>query len=100
MIRITDTFHEDRCTFVIICRSFPLRMRNVLDKFVDKIKTRILCSLTFFFENRADYEIMWENIVESQRKQTTILRIACFIPNATNTHTEYVIIIVFSRQQW
>jgi len=28
-------------------------MRNVSDIFVDKIKTYILCSIIFFFENRA-----------------------------------------------
>jgi hypothetical protein len=61
MIRITDTLHEDQYTVLIISRSFPLRMRNVSDKFVEKIKTRILCSLRFF-ENRAVYEKMWDYI--------------------------------------
>jgi hypothetical protein len=32
-------------------------------KVVEKIKTRILCSITFFSENHAFYEIMWKNIV-------------------------------------
>jgi hypothetical protein len=31
---------------------------------VDKIKTHILCSVTFFFEYRAIYEIMWKNVVD------------------------------------
>ena len=35
-------------------------MRNISDKSVKKIKTHILCSVIFFFENRAVYEIMWE----------------------------------------
>ena len=30
---------------------------------IEKIKTHILCSVTFF-ENRAIHEIMWKNIVE------------------------------------
>jgi hypothetical protein len=30
-------------------------------KVVEKIKTHILGSVTFFFENRAVYEIVWEN---------------------------------------
>jgi len=36
----------------------------------------------FFFENRAIYEIMWENVVERGRLQmaTWRLRIACWIP--------------------
>jgi len=42
-------------------------------KFVEKIKTRILCSVIFFFlENRAVYELMWKNIVEPDRSQVTI----------------------------
>ena len=57
----------------------------------------------FFFENRAVYEIMWKkNIVERGRQEMTIrfLRIACWIPMATNTHSEYVILIALPLQQW
>jgi len=45
---------------------------------------------------------MWENIVERGRTQMAIwrMRVACWIPNATNTHSELVIIIVFLLQQW
>jgi len=32
-------------------------------KVVEKIKTHILCSVTFF-ESSAVYEIMWENVVD------------------------------------
>ena len=39
--------------------------RNVLEK----IKTCILCTITFFFENRAVYEIMWKNIAQPGRPQ-------------------------------
>jgi len=50
-----------------------LRTRTVSDKFVEKIKTHILCPITFIFsENRADYEIIWENIVQPDRPQKTI----------------------------
>jgi len=34
---------------------------------------------------------MWENIVEPDRPQ--IRRIACWIPKATHTHSEYEILI-------
>jgi hypothetical protein len=49
------------------------------------------------FENRAFYEIMWNNIAEQGRPQVTIrsVRIARWIKKATNTHPEYVIIIAF-----
>jgi len=45
---------------------------------------------------------MWENIVELGRPHMTILRIriACWIPKATNTHSQYVIIIAYPLQQW
>jgi hypothetical protein len=67
-------------------------------KVVQKIKTHNLCSVTF--ENPAVYEITWENIVERGRPQMTIwrMRIACWIPKTTNTHTGYVILIVFPLQ--
>jgi hypothetical protein len=53
-------------------------------------------------ENRAVYEIMWENMVEPDRPQRTIwrMRFACWITKATNTHPECVILIAFPRQQW
>ena len=57
-------------------------------KFVEKIKTHILCSVTFFFfEKLAVYEIMWQNIVELDRPQLKIwrLRIACWISKVTNS---------------
>jgi hypothetical protein len=49
----------------------------------------------FFFENRAVYAIRWKNNVQPDRPQMTIrrMRIACWIPNATNTHQEYVILL-------
>jgi hypothetical protein len=45
--------------------------------FVEKIKTHILCSVTFFFflEIRAVYEIMWKNIVEPVRPQIAVWRL-------------------------
>ena len=56
----------------------------------------------FFFQNHAVYEIRWKNIVEPDRSQMTIwrMRIACWIPKATNTHSQYVILISFPLQQW
>ena len=46
------------------------------------------------FTNYAVYEIMWKTIVQPDRPQTTIrcVRIACWIPKATNTHSKYVIL--------
>ena len=48
-------------------------------------------------ENRAVYEVMWKSKVDSDRPQVTIwrMRIAYWIPKATNTHSVYVIHIAF-----
>jgi hypothetical protein len=65
-------------------------------KVVEKIKPLILWSL-ISFENRAIYEIMWKNIVELGRPQMTIwhMHFACWIPEATNTRLDYVILLLF-----
>jgi hypothetical protein len=66
-------------------------------KAVEKIKTHILCSVIFVVvvvvvENRVVYEIMWKNIAERGRPNMTIwhMRIACWLPKATNTHIQVV----------
>jgi hypothetical protein len=74
-------------------------------KFVQKIKTRILLSKSFFFiyfSKLVPYEIKWKNGVESDRPLMTpwYMRIACWIPKATNTHSEYVILFAFAMRQW
>jgi hypothetical protein len=61
-------------------------------KAVEKIKTHILRSITFFSsESRAVYEIIWENVVELGRPQMKIRRmcIAFWMTRATDTHSEY-----------
>jgi hypothetical protein len=55
-----------------------------------------------FVENRAVYEIMWKNIVEPKIPQMTIrrMRFAFWVTKATETRSDYVILIAFPRQQW
>ena len=45
---------------------------------------------------------MWKNTVEPDRPQMTVrcMRIACWIPKATNTPSEYATLIAFPLQQW
>jgi hypothetical protein len=72
-------------------------------KIGEKLETHFLCSVTFFFfENRAVYKVMWENIVQPDGPQTTIwrMRISRWVPKATNTHSEYVTRIAFPLQRW
>jgi hypothetical protein len=69
-------------------------------KGVEKIITHISLSITFF-KNCAICEIMWKNIVGLGRLQMTIwfMHIACWISKATNTLSEYAILIAFPLQQ-
>ena len=68
-------------------------------KCVDKFKTLILGSITFF-ENRAVHELMSKNNVQSAGHLITIwhMRIVCW-PQATNTHSEYAVVTAFPLQQ-
>jgi hypothetical protein len=56
--RMADTLHEDQYTFLITFTSIVVKMKNVLDKFVGKIKTPILYSITFFRKSRR----LWGNM--------------------------------------
>jgi hypothetical protein len=64
---------------------------------VEKLETHILCSITFFPENRALYDKMWKNIVERGTPQMAIWRmdITYWRPKATNTHTGCVNSLLF-----
>jgi hypothetical protein len=80
---------------------FFLEWEMLQTKEIEKIKTRILRSVTSFFENRALYDIMWKNIVEPGRPQRKIwcIRIACWITKATSTESQCVTHTVFTLQQ-
>ena len=99
------TLHERQYTFLIISRSVLPRIRNVSDK---------LCTVNqnthFVFsnspppapENLTVYEIMWKTIVEQDRPHMTMwhMCIACWIPKATHTRSQCVILIAFRLHQW
>jgi len=63
-------------------------------KVVEKIETRFGFSIVFS-ENHIVYVIMWKNIVEPGRPEVTIwrMRFACWITKATNTYSEYVLLL-------
>jgi hypothetical protein len=69
-------------------------------KAIEKIKTHILCPVTFFLKSRL-YEVTWKNTEERGRAHVTIwrMRLAWWIPKATNTHSGCVLLIVFPPQQ-
>jgi hypothetical protein len=80
---------------LIISHSFLLRMRNVSGK----NHTFYIQLLFFSLENRSVYETKWKNMLQPDRLQMTIwrTRFTCWITEATKTHSEYVILIAFHR---
>jgi hypothetical protein len=80
--------------FWIYLAQFFLEWEMLQEKVVEKVRTYVSCSVTFFFENRAVYEIMRNNIVGPGRPQMTIWRmhIAWWMPTnkSTNTHTHTI----------
>ena len=83
---------------MIISRSKFLKIRNVAEEgCIENKNSRPY--LIYFFLNRVVCEIMWKNIVEWSRTQMTIWRmlIACSITKATDTNSEYVILLLHSN---
>jgi len=94
--RITGTLHEDRYTFFVISPRILLRIK-VPEKIIEKVETYILFAITFFYENRAVYEIMWKKyILEPDRPRMVIwrMRIARWISKATDTHTQRKLLLI------
>jgi hypothetical protein len=88
--------------FSLYLANFFLECETFQIKFIEKIKIHVVCSITFFFENRAICEIVCKNIVEPDRPRMIIrlMRIGCCIPKATYAHSDYVIFTALPLQQW
>jgi hypothetical protein len=90
MTRVTCTLNKNLCLFVIISRSALLIKRNFLHEICAKNQNTFYVQL--FFSRKS-----WKNIVKPERQHTTTwrMRIVCWIPKATNAHSEYIIITIF-----
>ena len=55
-----------------------------------------------FFPDYSAYFPLIISIISPDRQQMTLwrMRITCWTPKATNTHSQYVILITFPLQQW
>ena len=86
--------HKYQNTLLIISRSILNRLRNVSEKnFIQNQNTYFMLH-KFFPEKSAIYEIMWRNTVKPDTPQVTSGHLA------TDTHSDYVTLIVFPLQQW
>jgi hypothetical protein len=77
---ITDTLHAGRYTFLIISHSVIVIMRHVLDVVVEKIKTHIVCPVTFF---RRSYRVCKkvEKLVTGHQWQYNTGHALCMLGN-------------------
>jgi len=100
LTRITGTLLEDQYTIFIVSSSVLLIMKNVSDKNCREIQNHILHSVTFL---RKSCHLWYnaKNVVEPDRTQMAILRIriTCWITEATDTDSEYVMLIAFPLQR-
>jgi len=67
---------------------------TVSNKVEQNLKTRILCSIKF----RRKSSLIGDNVEDD--KLTGHMHFVFWITNATNTHSEYVIFIVFPQERW
>jgi hypothetical protein len=81
------------CTFMIVPRWILLRMTNFSDKTRrENQNTQFIFFFFFFFLPRI--------VPDRPQMVIRLLRLACWIYKATNTHWEYVILIAFPLQHW
>ena len=102
LTRISGTLHEDQYIFFITSLSVSFKMRNISELQLRKRKHTFYVQQLFLFRKSCRYETMWKTVVKPDRPQMTIWRmcIACWIPKATNTHSECVILLAFPQQQF
>ena len=73
LTRTTVTLYKDFLRLLQYLAELFLTWEIFEMKVVEKIKTHISYSVTFFFpEDRAVYEVMSKNVVEPERPQTKI----------------------------
>ena len=103
-MRIKGTSHEDQYTYIYdhISLNSSQNEKCFRQNCGENQNTHFMVRNFFFPQKCYIYGVMWKSIVQPGRPQIIIwrMRIACWIPKATNTHSEYVILIAFPLQQW
>jgi hypothetical protein len=94
----------DMCAFMVIPRSILFIMRNVLDKSYRENQNTFCTPFIIFFRKSG---LLCDNVEICDRcgrvtgdNITWLMRFACWIPRAKDTHPEYVIRIAFPLQEW
>jgi hypothetical protein len=100
---LTDTLHEDQWIFMIISLWILLRIGMCQTKVMEEIKPHIFLSVTSFRKSSC----LQENVEKYGRVRHVTndnsirrMHIACWVTKATDTHSEYLILVHFPQQQW
>ena len=98
---ITSTLHEDLRTFLFTPRSVLLRLEKGADKSCREIPNTHFMFNKLLPENRAVFFLnnVWKYDRAGQAK-IRLLRLSCWIPQATQTHSAYVLVIAVLYQEW
>jgi hypothetical protein len=98
MTRITGILREDQYTFILVSGLMLRRKSNVSGKSCRENRSThfILGNLS---ENCVAYDLMWKNrdIQATYDNIIRHMRFECWIIKATDTDSEYVILIAFPR---
>jgi hypothetical protein len=100
--RITGTLRGDQHTLMIISHWIIYRMRNVSGKSYRGYPNTYIIANKFL-----NIMPLWDDVEKYCRAghatNDSIMQhtcIACWIPKATGTHSDYLIFVVFPEQQW
>ena len=88
-----DSLHEYVCIFMAMCRWILLIMINVCTKIIKKIKTHILCSITFTRKSCLSWynaEKYWRDEQATDDSTTRRMDFTCWVTKATDTHTHRI----------
>jgi hypothetical protein len=88
-----EDLHEDVSTFMITSRCILLRMRNISDKIIEKIKTHILRSIILFQKPCCLYNNVEKHPRTGEGTHDNILwrtHFTCWINKGTNTHNQNI----------
>jgi len=79
------------------------RIRNISDKICRENKNTFLYSVTFYrkwYRSLNNAEKYGRDRQATDGNITQHMRIACWVSEATNTHSDYAIPVAFSLHQW
>jgi hypothetical protein len=97
---LTGSLLEDLCTFTIISCWIIFKMRNVLDKFIEKTKAHIFCSVTVFRKSCS----LWDQAKifgrDGEATDDNTAHAPCTLNDYCCRRTDYVILLFYVYAQY